>query len=357
MEQLSCLSALTLPELEKLLAPLPRMRAAQIYKWIIRGVKNFDGMTDIPNSLREELKARFLLYSSAVTNCHNDTDTKKLVLTLKDGLQVEAVLLNDGKERYTACLSTQAGCPAGCVFCKTGSLGFARNLSCEEIVEQFIFLRNAALENADGQNTQNDGEHAIDNIVVMGMGEPLLNMENLRRAIAIFTDPAGRNISRRRITVSTCGICGGLFDISENGPYVRLALSLTTADEPLRQKLMPVTAANPLAKTKEALAAFQKNGGGRITLETVLLGGINTREKDALSIANFANGLDTVVNIIPWNPVASLAFEGNHLREPSREETERFARLLETNGLKITTRRHKGRNVNGACGQLGCLTT
>jgi len=362
MEQLSCLSALTLPELEKLLTPLPRMRAVQIYKWIIRGVKNFDGMTDIPNSLREELKARFLLYSSAVTSCHDDTDTKKIVLALKDGLRVEAVLLNDGKERYTACLSTQAGCPAGCVFCKTGSLGFARNLSCEEIVEQFIFLRNkalesAALENGGSPNAQNDGEHVIDNIVVMGMGEPLLNMENLRRAIAIFTDPAGRNISRRRITVSTCGICGGLFDISENGPFVRLALSLTTADEPLRQKLMPVTAANPLAKVKEALAAFQKKGGGRVTLETVLLGGINTREKDALSIADFANGLDTVVNIIPWNPVAGIAFEGSPLREPTQEETENFARLLENNGLKITMRRHKGRDVNGACGQLGCLTS
>jgi 23S rRNA (adenine2503-C2)-methyltransferase len=352
MEQTAHLAGLTLPELEKLLSPLPRLRSVQIYKWITRGVNNFDQMTDIPNSLREELKSCYSLYSSAVTNCYNDDDTKKIAMSLKDGLKIEAVLLNDGKSRYTACLSTQAGCPAGCVFCKTGSLGFARNLSREEIVEQFIFLRNAAGLEAEAKS---NGGHIIGNIVVMGMGEPLLNLEQLRRAVAVFTDPAGMNFSRRRITVSTCGICGGLYDLAENGPFVRLALSLVTADEPLRQKLMPVTAANPLAKVKEALAAFQKNSGERVTLETVLLGGVNTREKDARSIAQFADGLDTVVNIIPWNPVAGLEFEGKPLRESTKEETENFVRLLESYALNVTTRRRKGRGVMGACGQLGCL--
>ena len=352
------LAGLLPAELEKLLAPLPRFRAAQIYKWITRGVSDFSQMTDIPNPLKEELKSRFSLYSSAVINRQTDKGAEKIVLALKDGSKVEAVLLSGGKKRLTACLSTQAGCPAGCVFCKTGSLGFSRNLDSAEIAEQFIFLRNAAVSAcADSGGAENKDGHIIENIVVMGMGEPLLNLPNLRKAIAVFTDTAGMNFSKRRITVSTCGICGGLFDIAENGPFVRLALSLTTADEPLRQKLMPVTAANPLQKVKEALALFQRNGGGRVTLEVPLLGGVNTREKDALSIAKFAGGIDTVVNIIPWNPVEGLEFEGKPLREPEKKETENFTGMLESLGLKVTTRLRKGRRVMGACGQLGSLVT
>jgi len=351
MEKSTSLAGLSLPEIETLLHPLPRYRAAQVYKWIIRGVGDFSQMTDIPVSLRQELAARFSLYSCAVDSFLEDGQTKKAVITLNDGLKIEAVLLNDGKKRLTACLSTQAGCPAGCVFCKTGSRGFARNLTAAEIAEQFLILRSTECYAAetDGENS----EHIIDNIVIMGMGEPLLNLPQLRGAIAFFTDAQGMNFSKRRITVSTCGICSGLFDIAENGPAVRLALSLTTADEKLRQKLMPLTAANPLKKVKEALALYQKKSGNRITLETVLLGGINTREKDALSIAEFAKGIDTVVNIIPWNPVAGLEFEGKPLREPSAEETENFTNMLENNGMKVTKRLRKGRGIMGACGQLG----
>ena len=357
MNQLT-LTGLSLGELSeylsKLTNPLPRFRTAQIYKWISHGVSGFEQMTDIPNFLREELKKNFSLYSSTIDSCHKDRDTTKIVLALKDNLKTEAVLLSTpdklksrGK-RLTACLSTQAGCPAGCVFCKTGSLGFSRDLSYQEIVEQFFFLRNIA-----GKETTNDDEHIIENIVIMGMGEPLLNLAELRKAITVFTEKQGINFSKRRITVSTCGICDSLFDIAENGPYMRLALSLTTADEPLRQKLMPITAANPLSKVKTALIAFQRNGGGRVTLEVPLLGGINTRDSDAASIALFAKGIDTIVNIIPWNPVAGLEFEGKPLYEPEKKETENFIKLLENHGLKVTKRHRKGRSVLGACGQLG----
>jgi 23S rRNA (adenine2503-C2)-methyltransferase len=346
------LAGLSLPELEKLLSPLPRFRASQIYKWIIRGVSGFDEMTDIPNFLRKDLSGRFSLFSSTVVSCHDDSDAKKLVIGLKDGLKIESVLLNDGKDRYTACLSTQAGCPVGCVFCKTGSLGFSRNLDYSEIVEQFIFLCNMVKTG----ETENTDKHIIDNIVIMGMGEPLLNLTELRKALTVFNDPAGMNFSRRRITVSTCGICGSLFDLAEKGPFIRLALSLTTADEELRQKLMPLTKANPLKKVKEALILFQHNGGGRITLEIPLLGGINTREADAYSIAEFSEGIDSVVNIIPWNPVASLEFEGNLLREPGKNECADFIRKTESLGLKVTKRFRKGRSVMGACGQLGVIS-
>jgi 23S rRNA (adenine2503-C2)-methyltransferase len=375
-------------ELENILLPLPRMRASQIYKWITRGVSNFDQMTDLPSSLREELKGRFRLYSSAVDSRHKDErgSSEKIVVALEDGLKIESVLLRDGKSRFTACLSTQAGCPAGCVFCKTGSLGFSRNLTAAEIAEQFLFFRmmvskknfftteyaelhggkddfrtktpcNSVNSVVNSSDILEKSGHSIDNIVIMGMGEPLLNLEELRKTIAFFTDPSGINFSKRRITISTCGVCDGLFDLADNGPYIRLALSLVTADEELRQKLMPIAAANPLEKVKQALAAFQSKSGGRVTLELPLLGGVNTRAKDAQSVARFAKGMDTVINIIPWNPAAGLEFEGKPLREPDKKETEDFVKQLESHGLKVTMRRRKGRGVMGACGQLGSMSS
>jgi 23S rRNA (adenine2503-C2)-methyltransferase len=342
-------------ELEKILSPLPRFRSKQIYKWITRGASDFEQMTDIPNSLRSELKERHRLFSCGIVSCHEDDSAVKTAIAMKDGNKIEAVLLNDGKDRLTACLSTQCGCPVGCVFCKTGSLGFKRNLEAGEIVEQFFLLASlAAIKERTKKKEENLKEkHLIDNIVIMGMGEPLLNLAELRKAISILNDPCGLNFSKRRITVSTCGICGGLFDIAENGPFVRLALSLTTADEQLRQKLMPVTSANPLNKVKEALILFQRNGGGRVTLEIPLLGGINTRDQDSVSIAQFAEGIESVVNVIPWNPVEGMEFEGAPLREPEKKETADFIKKLENFGLKVTTRLHKGRGVLGACGQLG----
>jgi 23S rRNA (adenine2503-C2)-methyltransferase len=342
------LAGLLPAELELLLSPVERMRVMQIYKWITRGAKGFEQMTNIPSSLRDELSARFNLYSSAVISCHDDAGVKKIVAALKDGLKIESVLLNDGKNRLTACLSTQAGCPVGCLFCKTGRLGFHRNLDCTEIIEQLFFLRSMVFE-----KTENKDKHIIDNIVIMGMGEPLLNIKQLRKAIAVFCDPSGMNYSKRRITVSTCGICEGLFDIAENGPFVRLALSLVTGDENLRQKLIPAARSNPLQKIKEALVLFQHKGGGRITLEIPLLGGINTSDIDAASIAEFAEGIDSVVNIIPWNPVQGLEFEGKQIHEPGKKECADYINKLESYGLKVTTRFRKGRSIMGACGQLG----
>jgi 23S rRNA (adenine2503-C2)-methyltransferase len=194
--------------------------------------------------------------------------------------------------------------------------------------------------------------HPISNIVIMGMGEPLLNLAELRRALSVITCKEGLHFSRQRITVSTCGIAEGIADLAQNGPSVRLALSLTTADESLRRHLMPLTASQPLSKVKKALMAFQAKGGGRITLEAVLLGGINTREKDATSIAQFARGLDAAINLIPWNPVKGLEFEGKALQEPSSTEIKAYTQRLKDLGLNVTQRYRRGRGVAGACGQL-----
>lgn len=339
------LAGLSQKEIEELISPLPRFRADQIFKWILKGVCGFDQMSNIPVSMQNELASRFCIFSGTVTQSHVADNTRKIVILLKDGIKTEAVLLSDNKKRFTACLSTQAGCPAGCVFCKTGSIGFKRNLDSSEITEQFFHLQNEIVKNNKG--------HIIDNIVVMGMGEPLLNLSNLRKAIAFFTDPAGMNFSKRRITISTCGIYEGLVDIAKNGPFIRLALSLVTADEDLRALLMPVSKSNPLIKIKEAILLYQRNSGGRITLEVPLLGGINTRSADAKSIADFAKGIETVINIIPWNPVSGLEFKGKPLIEPEKKESEDFIQMLKNHKLKVTVRMHKGQGIMGACGQLG----
>jgi 23S rRNA (adenine2503-C2)-methyltransferase len=349
------LSGLPLEELgaflRSSLPALPSFRSKQIFTALARGVPSFAEISSLPLALREELGARFRLRSSAVSARLEDRDgTVKLQILLEDGLRIEAVLLvspgsirgKDGREtagRRTACLSTQAGCPAGCVFCKTGALSFVRNLSSAEIVEQFLHIRSLC--------------PGIDNIVIMGMGEPLLNLGGLRKALAVLTSPEGLGISRRRITLSTCGIAGGIRDLADGGPDLGLALSLTTAEEELRKRLMPITRTNPLEEVKEALRYYQRIRGRRITLEAVLLGGVNTRRKDAEAMARFARGLDTVVNLIPWNPVEGLCFEGRPLREPKEDEAADFARELTGLGLKVTRRYRKGRGVAGACGQLG----
>ena len=358
---LPVLSGLPFDELAALLkedSAQPRFRAAQIFKWIARGAASFDEMTDLSRSLRESLGSRFRLRTGAVADCLRDPDgTVKLSIGLEDGPRVEAVLLADGGGRRTACLSTQAGCPAGCVFCKTGQLGFMRNLGSAEIVEQFLLLRQIASQEAGAAQDAAGGSAplSIANIVIMGMGEPLLNLTELRRALAVITGKQGMDFSRRRITLSTCGISDGIIDLADKGPGLRLALSLTSADEELRRRLMPITARYPLDGVKAALLHFQRQGCGRVTLEAVLLGGLNTGTRDAAAMAGFARGLDAVVNLIPWNPVEGLEFDGRPLREPSAPEVESFAAALEARGLTVTRRFRKGRGVMGACGQLGSV--
>ena len=334
------LTGLAPEELAESLGDLPPFRARQIFRWIARGASSFAEMTDLALDLRKDLSARHALYGSSVVKKLEDPDgTVKLHIRLADGARIEAALLRDDRGRQTACISTQAGCPAGCVFCKTGSLGFLRNLAAHEMVEQFLHLR--ALK------------PGIANVVIMGMGEPLLNLAELRRAMAIITHPGGLGLSRRRITLSTSGISAGIRELAEDGPDLRLAVSLTTADQALREELMPVARANPLNELKEALLRHQEKRGRRITLEAVLLGGVNTRDEDIAAMAAFARGLDAAVNLIPWNPVEGMSFRGRPLREPRGAETARFARELARQGLTVTCRLRKGRSVLAACGQLG----
>ncbi|TCW60768.1 23S rRNA (adenine(2503)-C(2))-methyltransferase RlmN [Treponema sp. J25] len=336
------LSGLTLPELTALMAPLPPYRGRQIFKWIARGAESFEEMTDLPCSLREELASRFTLHATEIAQQLTDKDgTIKLQLRCADNSLVEAVLLQDGMGRKTACISTQVGCPIGCLFCKTGTLGFFRNLSPSEIVDQFFHLQKVG--------------GTISNIVVMGMGEPLLNLEALRKAIDIWTSPEGLNLSHRRITISTSGIVPGITELAEKGPEVRLAVSLTTADPQLRNRLMPINRTYPLDTLKESLLLYQQKQHHRITLEAVLLKGINTRPQDIRALQEFCRSLKVMVNLIPWNPVEGLGMDDKNFAEPAPAEVENFARQLEKTGIPVTIRYKKGRGVSGSCGQLGAL--
>ena len=222
----------------------------------------------------------------------------------------------------------------GCAFCQTGKLGFARNLTAGEIVEQFLYL-----EKECGK---------LDNIVFMGMGEPMLNLPEIRKAIAILGHKSGRNLSSRRITISTSGVIKGIYDLADNGPAVRLAVSLTTADQQLRETLMPIAKSNPLPELSKAIKYFIEKTGKRCTLEAALLSGINTTKTSAENIKKFVGNMPIHVNVIPWNPVEGLPY-----KEPDFNECANFIKLLEQKNINVTQRTRRGRKIGGACGQLG----
>ena len=312
-----------------------KFRGLQIFKWIGSGTTSFDQMTNLSKDVRQMLSEKAVLRSSKVTQTLKDPDgTIKLQITLSDGRAVETVLLTDKEGRKTACVSCQAGCAMKCAFCQTGTLGLARNLTPAEIVEQFLFLE------------QECGH--LDNIVFMGMGEPMMNLEGIRKAIAVLTDKRGRNLSGRRITLSTSGIIKGIYDLADNGPNIRLAVSLTTANEDLRTELMPVNKGNPLPELRKAIDYYAKKSGRRVTLEAALLAGKNTDKESAEKMISFAKGIDVNVNLIPWNLVATLPFT-----EPSNSEVHFFVNYLEKAGVNVTLRTKRGRKIGGACGQLG----
>lgn len=329
------ISALLPEELTGALGFSQKFRGMQIFKWIARGADSFDTMTNLSKEVRASLSEKAVLRSSNISQVLKDPDgTVKLQITLRDGRAVETVLLTDRDGRKTACVSCQAGCAMKCAFCRTGQLGFARNLEPEEIVEQFLFL-----EAECGK---------LDNIVFMGMGEPMQNLPAIRKAVAVLTHPDGRNLSARRITISTCGIVKGIYDLADNGPHLRLAVSLTTADEQLRSQIMPVNLANPLSELQKAIAYYAEKSGKRVTLEAALMRGQNTGSENARKMIQFAQGINVNINLIPWNPVEELPFS-----EPDAAEIRNFTALLENAGLNVTLRTRRGEKIGGACGQLG----
>lgn len=329
------LSGLDEGELLKELSLDKKFRATQIFTSIhSNGVYDINSITSLPASERERLSENYTVFTSKIDTLLKDPDgSSKLRIKLSDSSLIECVLLSDSKSRKTACISTQAGCRMGCKFCKTGSMGFVRNLDISEIVEQFLHLRKKFGN--------------ISNIVFMGMGEPLDNFDNLIGAVRIFHNSKGINMGYRKMTVSTCGLAEKIINLADSDTDIRLALSLNSADPVKRKKIMPVTAKHNLDDLKKALNYFQSVRKKRITLEYVMIDDFNISEHDAKLLKNFCKGLSVMVNLIPWNPAEDLPF-----KTPSGNKVDKFCSYLDSFSLPYSVRRKKGRSINGACGQL-----
>ena len=309
-------------------------QAKQIISWLMKGVSTWDEMSNLPLSLRNRLKDENIqIISSRITGRQDDRSAVKLLIELEDKCLIECVMLSDGEGRKTACISSQVGCAMGCAFCKTGTMGLVRNLTDYEIVEQMIHLHTL--------------DPHIGHIVFMGMGEPLHNFSALMGAVTYLHNPATFNISYRKMTVSTCGLVPGIRQLAELNLGVRLALSLVSADDETRSRIMKINRRYPLSELKKALISFQHTCDKRITLEYCLLSGVNTTRESAKALFNFTQGLSVNVNLIPWNRIDGLEWE-----TPSRDEIRAFTRMLDSYHISYTLRLPKGRGISGACGQL-----
>jgi 23S rRNA (adenine2503-C2)-methyltransferase len=316
---------------------VPAYRAGQVRQWLFSTrAESFDDMTNLPKDLRAKLAADFQLWTAKVDRHHRAADgTEKLLLRLADGHHIECVLLRDGSRR-TICISSQVGCAMGCVFCASGLDGVIRNLTSGEIVEQM--LRLARLLPA---------EERLSHIVVMGMGEPLANLDRLLPALADATDATGLGISHRRITISTVGLPPAVHRLAELDSRFQLAVSLHAPNDELRNQLVPVNKNIGLDAILEAADHYFDVSGRRLTFEYVLLGELNDSAEHAQQLAKLLRGRLALINVIPYNPVAGLPY-----RTPTKKAQQRFVQILEEGGLNVHIRDRKGDEINAACGQL-----
>jgi len=350
---MSGLSALLPDELASVLCLSPRYRGRQIFDWIHKQlVFDFSAMSNLPESLRNRLKEFAGVIGLSVDARLDDADgAVKFRFQLPDGHAVESVILRDPRGRLTACLSTQVGCAMGCVFCRTGAMGFVRNLTAEEIVDQYLLLRSVLRDREMHGSGDLTVSAELSAVVFMGMGEPLANPENLERAVEVLTFSG---FSARRITISTCGLVEGIRRLGRRLPEPRLAVSLVSAEPQTRSVLMPVSRSNPLPELRRALIEYQAAAGKRVTLEIVLIAGVSDRPEDVEALVRFIHGaqmqapLKVLVNLIPWNPLPEFRY-----RRPDARRVDWFRRRIRQAGIPATTRISRGSAVCGACGQLG----
>ncbi len=339
------LKALSFVELERWVAERgwPRYRADQILNWTYaRGAISFDEMTDLPQEIRHILGSEARLGRLEVASRQDAADgTIKFLFALEDGVRIETVLIPDGIRR-TVCISTQAGCTLDCVFCYTGRMGLGRNLKAWEIVGQVETVRDEI-----GRRVAN----GITNIVMMGMGEPLANFDQVAEAIVRITDPRGLGLSPRRVTVSTAGLVPQIARLGKLPQRVNLAVSLNAADDATRRRLMPAAdRLYPLDELIAACRAYPLPPHRRLTFEYVLLRGVNDRPEDARRLGKLLSGMRCKLNLIPFNAFPDSGFEA-----PPEEDLLRFQEIVRASGLNAFIRKSKGRDILAACGQLNTL--
>jgi 23S rRNA (adenine2503-C2)-methyltransferase len=356
------LKSKTVARLERLVTRLgqPKYIAGYIFSAIqSRGVTDISAITTLSKSFRAKLvEEGYYISKLEIVDKLTDPDgTVKYVFGLPDGGRIEAVLLFDpvkskrfpglspgnskgisqGDDRRTLCVSTQVGCAMGCVFCATGRLGLARNLTAGEIVDQV---------NVAG------GDARISNVVFMGMGEPLANYDAVLDAVRILNNSAGRNIGIRHLTISTCGLVEGIERLAEEDIQPRLAISLNAPTDAIRQKLMPITKKYPLDRLFAAIGRYQRTTRNRVTFEYCLIKGVNDTGLHARMLVKRLRGVMCNVNLIEYN-----THEGCNLKPSSRQAIERFAGVLKDAGIETTIRLKMGQTINAACGQLGSKRT
>ncbi len=325
-------------ELVNILASMnePPYRAAQIFRWLYKeGVVRIDDMRNLPSPLRDALSKAFRisrprLFDSKASKLDG---TIKILLGLEDANAIETVYIPQGR-RSTVCVSSQVGCRRSCAFCASSTVKFARNLFPREILNEILFIKM-------------NKELPVTNIVFMGIGEPFDNYDNVIKAIRIMNDPDGLNIGARKITVSTCGLIPGIERLASENLQLELSVSLHSADDAVRTRLVPVNKRYPIGSLIESCRRYIGKTNRVITFEYVLIKGINTSRADALKLAKLLKGIKCKVNLIRYNQIKALGYE-----TPSREEGRVFLDELIAKGLNATLRKSRGEDIDAACGQL-----
>ncbi len=335
----------------------PAYRVDQLLEWLyVHRATTWDAMTNLPRVLRDQLRQNFTFTNLELVRKQGSRDTtQKFLWRLPDAALIESVLIpanpalyGEPSDRHTLCVSTQVGCAYGCKFCASGLEGWKRNLKVEEIVDQVLAVErwHAA---QPGQAETSD--RLVNNLVIMGMGEPLANYDHLIKALTILNAPWGGAIGARKITISTSGLAPQIRRLAEEALQLRLAISLHGATDEVRQRIMPINRKYPLGELTAACEYYQAKKGRMITLEYILIAGVNDALTHAPPLARLAHRLRAKVNLIPYNRVEDLPWE-----RPSESVQEQFLAALEREGLTATLRREKGHDIDAACGQLRLKT-
>ena len=326
----------TLSELRQELGDLglPKYRAEQVYRWLHRGVTDFSQMSDLSKALREELSQKYDLYSAQVERKQVSKDgTVKYLFRLHDGEYVESVLMHY-HHGSSICISTQVGCKMNCSFCATGKSGFSRDLAASEIVSQVLA---ASL----------DAGERISHIVLMGMGEPLDNYQNVLRFLELVTSPEGLNVSMRHISLSTCGLVDKIYDLADRKLQLTLSISLHAPNDEIRSRTMPVNRRWNMEELLRACKYYSDKTGRRISFEYAMISGVNDMDWCARELAGRLWGILAHVNLIPVNDVTGTGYKKSGL-----DRQKRFVALLEERGVTATVRRTLGSDIDASCGQL-----
>ncbi len=338
-------------------AGFPAFRAKQVMEWLYKKrVDEWDAMSNLPKAFRAWLDENYIMYpTDSLLDKRSDDVTQKFLLQLEDGALIETVLIRApqtgvGQEssRKTVCVSIQVGCAYGCKFCASGLAGFKRNLMAAEVVSQLMHI--CKMEDAHTKRAKEEIA-SFDNIVFMGMGEPLANYDSLVQTIKILNADWGLNFGARRITVSTSGLAPRIMQLAEEGVAVRLAISLHGATNEVRSQIMPVNKKYPLEELIPAAKAFKDRHGRMLTLEFIMIEDINDSLDQAKELTKIARELHAHVNCIPYNKV-----EGLEWKRPSVRRQDAFVDVLRKGGVSVTIRREKGHDINAACGQLRLKT-